>query len=175
MQSRSRAPTFGSVGQESFWAVVQTKPSAEEKARDGLKETLKAETCLPLVRRRAFLRGKKIIKTRPLFPGYVFARSRSWFRYQEIGGVVKLVMSGSDPARLPDDVLTEIRGRMDDEDVVDVSRFARGQKVYAVRGPFWQITGVFDGCVKQDRVRVLYDLLGVQTPVELSETDILAV
>jgi len=48
----------------------------------------------------------------PLFPGYLFTRIElQWRGVRECPGVIKLVMSGEEPSRVPDEVIAEIRAR----------------------------------------------------------------
>ena len=68
----------------------------------------------PLLREQRHSRHgrRKIIVTPPLFPGYLFVWVvRGWWDARWSPGVVRLIMDGLLPARVPDAVIGEIRSR----------------------------------------------------------------
>jgi transcription antitermination factor NusG len=70
------------------------------------------EVYLPRLREHRTSRGRKIEVHPPLFPGYAFiAVKLQWHSARWSVGVVSLIMNGGEPARVPDDVIEEIRSR----------------------------------------------------------------
>jgi len=87
--------------------------------------------------------------------------------------VTRLLMSGDQPAQLPEDVVTQIRKREHNGLVkLPTRQFKKGQKVRILRGSFQDCIGLYEGMSGKDRERVLLELLGQAVPVELSGSDI---
>jgi len=155
----------------SFWAVVQTQPLRErlvvdEFARAGF------EAYCPRIRIRENLRWK----TPPLFPNYVFVCIVDrWWLVRWTLGVVRILMDGEMPARVPHCLIDEIRGR-EIEGFVKLPNQdngkCRGQKVKIIRGSFEGQIAIYDGMIGKERDRVLLELLGQVVPVELPAKDI---
>src|SRR4029077_8475191 len=67
---------------------------------------------LPRLRQHRVSRGRKIVTTPPLFPGYLFVLIElHWHTARWAPGVVRIVLDGAAPARVPDAVIAEIRSR----------------------------------------------------------------
>src|SRR5262245_17691952 len=94
-----------------FWACAQLQPQRERLAQHCL--TLNGyETYLPRLREVRHSHGRKLEARPPLFPGYCFvAITLQWHAARWTAGVVRLVMDGAAPARVPDAVIDEIRSR----------------------------------------------------------------
>lgn len=144
--------------------MVHTDASAEEKAWRNLRQQ-QFEAYLPRYRkrRRHARRVEEVI--RPLFPRYLFVRlndEQPWRPINGTLGVRYIVCRGDRPARLPDDIVNEIKAREDEDGLVrlEPSRFARGAKVRLLAGPFADHVGLFEEMLDQDRVILLLDLLG---------------
>lgn len=96
------------------WRLLYTKLHAESWAEANLRRQGFA-TLMPRVRGRSELR--------PLFPRYLFAgihRDQPDHVLRSTYGVLYVVHCGDTPARVPHDVIDEIRGRMDAQGVVQL-------------------------------------------------------
>lgn len=133
------------------WTVVTGKEppargNADNKSWEGsgikLYERVKElgyETFLPRERKVGFRHGKRIEKFRALFPGYLFVYVWSnWRSLLEVKGVDGFLMSYADnpednrPLIVPQDIITDVRSRLDGNDVlipVEQERFKLGQRV----------------------------------------------
>ena len=70
------------------------------------------EVWLPRVRERRIVRGRRTIVTPALFPGYLFVCIQlQWHAARYCPGVVRLVMDGERPAKVPDQIIDELKGR----------------------------------------------------------------
>jgi transcriptional antiterminator RfaH len=110
---------------ELGWVLLYTKPFAESWADINLRRQGFA-TLLPLVRRRGGFG--------PLFPRYLFAGYRpgqSCAPLRSTRGVLYLVHCGAHPARVPADVIRDIRSRMDAHGVVAVDPAPRPDPLFA--------------------------------------------
>jgi len=94
-----------------YWCCAQVEPRRERLASYCL--TLAGyEIYQPLLREQRRSHGRKITVTPPLFPGYLFVWVvRGWWDARWSPGVVRLIMDGLLPARVPDAVINEIRSR----------------------------------------------------------------
>lgn len=110
---------------ELIWQLLYTKPHAEAQAELNLRRQGFA-TFLPRIRA-----GYRL---EPLFPRYIFTGhrvSQSTFSLRSTLGVMDVVRCGDQPARVPVEVIEEIRSRMDSEKVVRLSQNGRGDPLFA--------------------------------------------
>jgi transcriptional antiterminator RfaH len=133
----------------------------------------------PLLReQRRSHHGRKIIATPPLFPGYLFVWVvRGWWDARWSPGVIRLIMDGLLPARVPDAVINEIKSRERGGFVVlpKACGPAIGTRMKILQGPLQGHIGLFAGMRPHERVLVLLQLLGGEQRVELAQSAIEAV
>jgi transcriptional antiterminator RfaH len=101
-----------SCGTELCWQLLYTKPRAETWVEINLRRQGYA-TLYPQIRARSGLR--------PLFPRYMFAGflpEQSPRPLRSTMGVLYVVRFGSEPTRVPHDVIAAVRGRMNEWGVV---------------------------------------------------------
>lgn len=164
---------------EPAWFVVQTKLNAEANAARNLVRQ-GFEIYLPrYLKRRSHARKIEKVAA-PLFPRYLFVRidlaTQSWRSIQSTFGVSNLVLNGSDPARVQQNVLGLLKAREDEGGFVKLDqrpKFALGEKVRVLAGAFAENLGLFDGLADRDRITILLDLLGRKVRVSL-EADMVA-
>jgi transcriptional antiterminator RfaH len=129
------------------------------------------EAYLPRLRERRVVRGRRVEASPPLFPGYCFiAIVLQWHGARWCPGVLNLLMDGERPARVPDAVIAELRGR-ERNGLVELTkppRFRCGDRVRIVHGPFREHLALYAGQAAHERVAVLLQLLGGQQRTELS-------
>jgi transcription antitermination factor NusG len=131
----------------------------------------------PLLREHRRSHGRKIIATPPLFPSYLFVWVvRGWWDARWSPGVVRLIMDGLLPARVPDAVINEIRSRERNGFVeLPKPRGLVGMKVRVLQGPLKEQIGLLAALRPHERVLVLLRLLGGEQRVELARGAIEAV
>ena len=119
--------------------------------------------------------GRKVVLTPPLFPGYCFvAIELQWHTAGRAPGMVRIVLDGGVPARVPDSVIAEIRAR-ERNGLVELPKretFHVGDQVWILQGPFAGHLGLYAGMRAHERVLVLLALLGGQQRVELAKDDV---
>lgn len=154
------------------WYLAHTKPLAERTAQTNL-ERQGYVTYLPrltqIVRRRQ--RWERSVV--PLFPRYLFLRldtgQQSLRPVQSTVGVASIVRFGQRCAVVRDEVIEELRSGADPTTGLHrlqaATRFARGTRVRITAGPFCGINGVFERADGAERVMILLNLLGQETPV----------
>ncbi len=95
-----------------------------------------------------------------------------WHAARWSPGVLKLVMGGDAPARVPDKVIGELRGRERNGLIVlpPPPGFHHGDRVRIMRGVFAGQLGLYAGQRPHERVAVLLQICSV----ELNKTDIVS-
>ena len=165
------------AGSDSQWYVIQVKPRQEGRVLRRLALAA-ISTFLPFIevsRRRA---SAKVRSLEPLFPGYVFVRllpghrePARWSLVRWTPGIVRILAVGETPVPVPADLVEAIEQRTSEHGFVRMpSRLANGTRVRLHSGPFEDLEAVFDRpSSRSGRVRVLLQLLGQPTPVEVDE------
>jgi transcription antitermination factor NusG len=155
-----------------YWCCAQVEPRRERLASYTLG-LAGYEIYQPLLReqRRSRHGSRKIIVTPPLFPGYLFVWVvRGWWDARWSPGVVRLIMDGLLPARVPDAVVNEIRSRERNGfvELPKVYGLKPGMRVKVLQGPLQDQIGLRAALRPHERVLVLLQLLGSQQRVELA-------
>lgn len=163
------------------WHLLFTKPHKEPQVNRLLQQR-DIETFFPVVQlERGYGRG---IRVEPFFPHYLFfhtdLQSAEASGLQWLAGVRAIVHFGGRSAVVPEEVIVELRARLQpyEEQVVHPGewRFHAGQEVEIVKGPFAGLEAIFQkGLNGKDRVQVLLHVLGAWNRVELGTSDIVPI
>jgi transcription antitermination factor NusG len=158
-----------------YWAAAQLQPQRERLALHCLAGA-GYTVYLPRLRQHRVSHGRKIVTTPPLFPGYAFVLIElQWHAARWAPGVAKIVLDGAAPARVPDQVIAEIRSRERNGLVELAPRFKRGDPVKILSGPFREQLALYDGMPARERVAVLLALFGSERRLTLRAGDVEAV
>ena len=160
-----------------YWDCAQVEPRRERLASHCLG-LAGYEIYQPLLREQRRSHGRKITVTPPLFPGYLFVWVvRGWWDARWSPGVVRLIMDGLLPARVPDAVIDEIRSRERGGfvELLKPRGLRPGMRVRVISGPLSAQIGLLAVLRPHERVLVLLNLLGGQQRVELAQSAIEAV
>lgn len=158
--------------QSPAWFCVRTQPKHEHIAAGRLRNLDGIEVFLPRLRfRRKTVKGAAWV-TEGMFPNYLFARFdwRLMLRaVQYSSGVLTVVHFGQQWPTIPDGVIASLRKAVGTEEVRIVPEpFEAGKQVEVVEGPFKGFDAVIVSSLPgRERIRVLMDFLGRQTPLEL--------
>ena len=154
-----------------MWCVVQTETRREFTAADYLKRA-GYPTYVPRVLTRR--RGDERVE--PLFPSYIFARAEetNWTPIRWTIAVVRIVMDGAKPAKLPEVELEKMRSREGPSGVIRLSKsWIKGRtRLAVIRGTFRGFEGIFQDERAHRRVQILLTMLGADVPVELPMRDV---
>jgi len=159
------------------WCAVQTQVRCEDKAAFHLRRQGYTVFLPKHLKRRKHARRIDWVPA-PLFPRYLFIsldpRAGQWWSIRSTVGVISLIMTGTFPATVPDEIIDEIKARQDEKGLVKLRAgcgFKRGDRVRIIDGPLNDLEGLFDGLNDEDRVTVLLDLMGrevkVRVPLEI--------
>ncbi len=172
------------------WYVVHSYSGYENKVKANLETRIKSmhledkvfDVIIPMEEVVEFKAGRKVNVMRKKFPGYILVRlymdDDSWYAVRNTPGVTGFVGSGSKPTPLSRREVERILGVKKDEEDKKEPRFKPawevGETVRVVEGPFADFNGVIEDInVDQSKVRVLVDIFGRETPVELNFDQIL--
>lgn len=156
------------------WYALHTKPRKERQV-DALLRGRGIETYLPTVRRKVQRRDRpaRVI----YFPCYLFASldfdviplsSIAW-----MPGVRRIVGHGDRPVVVADEVVKLLRERLGGIEEVGYRRLRQGDRVRIRSGPLRDLEAVFDQPLSpKERVRILLNVLGRMTPVEIDYSQI---
>jgi transcriptional antiterminator RfaH len=139
------------------WFAIQAKQRRENFAATNIS-ALGVEILLPLVKVERLQRGAPREGTKPLFPGYFFARfcpENSFESVKAARGVLQVVSSGQIPIPVNDEVVREIQGRIQEDGLIQIraQRLAPGTRVTVQSGPFEGMMGSVESELN-DRKRV---------------------
>ena len=162
---------------ESAWYLVRSQPRQEVVAEQSLGR-LGVETLSPRLRQERVIRRRRQTVVGPLFPGYLFARFDFDTRWRAVNfahGVSRIVQFGDQPAVVDDEVVQEIRGRMEHGAVVLRPRFASGDRVRVAWGPFEGLEAVFEKeMTDQQRVLLLLESLSFHARIVVDAEQIVS-
>ena len=160
----------------SYWTAAQLQPNRERLALHMLTQE-RFTVYAPRLRERRTICGRREDREASLFPGYCFVQIvLQWHAARWCPGLVRLIMDGVQPARVPDTLIKSIRDRERDG-VIELPRrpLKPGDRVRLLAGPFQGHLAIYAGMSGSERVAVLLQILGGQQRVTLARRDIEAV
>ena len=172
------------------WYVIHSYSGYENKVKANLETRIRSmhledkvfDAVIPLEEVVEFKAGRKVTVQRKKFPGYILVRlymdDDSWFVVRNTPGVTGFVGNASKPTPLSRREVERILGvrKAEEEKKEPKLKVAWdvGETVRVVEGPFADFNGVIEDInVDQSKVRVLVDIFGRETPVELNFDQIL--
>lgn len=164
------------------WYVVHTQASLENKVKESIESAVRAEglgerisqVLIPTEEVVEIRDGKRTVSTQKMFPNYVIVEmdydDETWAFIKEIPGVTGFVGPGRKPIPLTDAEVENIQSQINstDEKPRPKIMFETGETVKVIDGPFFNFTGyVAEINDERGRLKVMVDILGRSTPVEL--------
>ena len=140
-----RSAAHDSIKWRSHWFAIHTKTRRESFGATNVC-ALSLDVFLPELETDYFPRGVGRHASKPLFVGYFFARFCPEVALEAVRrsrGVLQVVSAGRDPLPVNEDVIREIRGRVDADGYVRIRRRALspGDLVSIEGGPFQGMMG----------------------------------
>ena len=166
------------------WFVIHSYSGYENKVKANLTTRISSmhmedsifDVVIPMEDVVEIKGGRKVTVPRKQFPGYLLVRmyldDDSWGVVRNTPGVTGFVGSGTKPTPLSRREVERILGVRKDEEK-KAPRFKPdwevGETVRVIEGPFADFNGVIEDInLDQSKVRVLVDIFGRETPVELN-------
>src|SRR5262249_50941906 len=158
----------------AYWCAARLQPNREALALHCL-DLAGYTTYFPRLRDRRIRHGRSGERRPGLFPGYAFVLIRlQWHAARWAPGTLGLIMDGIAPAKVPDAIIDEIRGREVDGliELAPPVSLKPGARVRILRGPFRDHLAIFAHMRPRERVEILLQLLGGEQRVTLAKKDI---
>jgi transcriptional antiterminator NusG len=162
------------------WFVVHSYSGYENKVKKNLEHRIESmgmldqifQVVVPTEEEVELRDGQRRTTERRVFPGYILVEmlmnDDTWYVVRNTPGVTDFVRSGTKPIPLRQEEVDKILNRMEAEAPKIKVSFREGQKVRIVDGPFEDFMGSVDAIdTDRARVRVLVNMFGRETPVEV--------
>ena len=168
---------------EKLWYVVNTYSGHESKVKENLEMRTESmgmqdyiyRVIIPETTEVEIKDGVKKEKTKKMFPGYILVEmvmsDEAWYIVRNTPGVTGFIGSsgkGAKPTPLLPQEIDTILANMGMSRLDAETEMNKGDKVSIVDGPFKGMEGVIDNVdLENNRLNVLIDLFGQETPVEV--------
>lgn len=165
------------------WFVIHTYAGHENQVRTNLMSRIASmnmehviyECVIPMEDVIEFKAGKKTVVPKKVFPGYVLVRmedpernQEAWMCVRHTPGVTGFVSSGSRPIPLTRREVERILQVKPDKKIKPKLDWEVGESVRVMGGPFADFNGtIAEINVDQSKLKVLVNIFGRETPVEL--------
>jgi transcriptional antiterminator NusG len=174
------------------WYVVHTYAGYENKVKSNLASRVRSmavedrifEVVIPMEDVIEFKNGRKVVVQKKVFPGYLLVRmdldDHAWYVVRNTPGVTGFVGSGAKPTHLSRREVEEVLGTGVQEEGPQAEKKVRprlqyevGEQVRVVSGPFADFPGMISEIdVDRSKLKVLVNIFGRETPVELEFGDV---
>ena len=181
------APYDNPANRPGQWFVVHTQSGYEKKVKQNLEARTSSmnmegrihEVVIPMEDVIDFKGGKKVVVQKKMFPGYLLVRCEldddSWYVIRNTPGVTGFVGHGNKPSPLRrKEVETFLSTKPDGDDAAAPRKgrtrleYELGETVRVKEGPFADFSGQIDEINEEQlKVKVLVNIFGRETPVEL--------
>jgi transcriptional antiterminator NusG len=164
------------------WLVIHTYAGYENRVKTNLMSRIQSmnvddkifEVIIPMEDVMEIKQGRKQVVQKKVFPGYLLVRmyldDDSWYVVRNTPGVTGFVGSGAKPTPLSDKEIDKIL-QVKPEDKKKLKprlEFEEQESVRVISGPFANFTGTINEInVDQSKLKVLVNIFGRETPVEL--------
>ena len=170
---------------EKNWYVIHTYSGYENKVKANLERKVHSmgmedeifRVVVPMEDEVEIKDGKKKVTKKKVFPGYVMVEmivnDKSWYVVRNTPGVTGFVGSGTKPIPLTDAEIKNILKSMGIEELKQKMDIEVSQIVRITSGAFenWTAT-VLEIHPERSKLKVLVDMFGRETPVELDFSQI---
>lgn len=168
------------------WYAVHTIAGHENKVRDVLTRRAQVEglwqldiydILIPTEREMTTRNGKRYEMDRKVFPGYILVQMQlsdeAYKLVKSTSGVTGFVQSGNKPVPLEDYEVRRILTNLETSKEAPKISWQKGDAIRVVEGPFSDFSGKIEE-VNSDRekLKVLINIFGRDTPVELDFTQV---
>ena len=147
------------------WYVVLTKPKQELRAQEHL-ERQGGVAFVPKFANERIIRGQRVVRQEPLFPGYLFLQVDSdnalLSNVRSTLGVRQILTFAGQLMTIAPSIIADLQQRNSNTELHTPAPFSAGQAVTLNSGPFQHYQAIFkehDGC---ERGIILLGLLGQQ-------------
>ena len=158
------------------WIVARNKPNQDKIALINL-ERQNFEFFQPTFKTmsRRQNKFKEIIK--PVFPGYIFIainlEENNWHKINNTRGISSIIVFGNEIPLIRCELIKELQHRFSlNNDPKTADEFKIGMNAEITNGPFAELIGKVEENDADQRIWILLDILGTQTRVSVSNTNL---
>ncbi|PPK49987.1 transcription/translation regulatory transformer protein RfaH [Marinobacter persicus] len=145
------------------WHAVQYKSGQGSRALANL-ENQNIRCFHPEVPIERIVNRKQVIRSEPLFSGYIFIQmdkdDPSWKKLHSTRGVLRVLSFGGKPGVIPDEVIDYIADTL--ETVQSAGGLRKGEAVCVREGPFSGLEAIFQSYDGEERAIVLISFMQSQ-------------
>jgi len=163
------------------WYVIHTYSGYEKKVKANLERRIASmnvggkifRIVVPEVKEITWPDGKKKIKPKSIFPGYVLVEmvmaDDAWYVVRNTPGVTGFVGAGNRPVPLEPEEVKAILRQMGYQEPKPRVPYSVGDTVRVISGPFANFSGTVEEVnAERGRLRVVVSMFGRDTPVEFN-------
>jgi transcriptional antiterminator NusG len=168
------------------WYAVNAISGHENKVRESIINRAKLEglweqeifqILIPTQRELTTRAGKRVEVDKKVFPGYVLVQmvmtEDSYRLIRGTSSVTGFITSGNQPVPIGDSEISLIMKKLESSQEVAKMSWEPGDIVRVVEGPFSDYNGKVEEVDEQrEKLRVLINIFGRDTPVELDYTQV---
>lgn len=170
---------------QKHWYAIHTYSGYEEKVAESIRQRADSldmkdkifNVMVPKEKMIEVKNGKRRVVEKRIFQGYVLVQMKlsedAWYIVRNTPSVTGFVGSGTDPTPLGDDEIEKIQKRMGVEEPKHKVDFVVGDVVGIVDGPFKGFDGAVNEIdVQKGKLKVLVNMFGRETPIELDSLQV---
>jgi transcriptional antiterminator RfaH len=167
IETEMPALTTSEVIDAPRWYVIHTHLRQEGRAERNLA-VMGVGTYNPQIQERRYnqFTGRPTDFKKPLFPQYIFARfslSSLLVKVMSTKGVRNVLRFGGAPVPVEDEVIAFIKSRQQEDGLVSLGEFKKGDEVEIKSGPLQKLVGIFDKEISGSRrIIILLDAVSFQ-------------
>jgi len=173
--------------QDQKWYILKTKTNYESRAKYMIEEMIKnkkledsiLEVLIPERDVIQVLKGKKIKRSKKIYPGYIFVKMNLTdelsYHIKNVTNVSHFVGGRFKPMEVPPEQLKVIDKQIEDSVANPESEisFSEGESVLDIDGPFKGFSGTVEEVNQEKaRIKVSVSIFGRPTPVELDFSEV---
>ncbi len=167
------------------WYAIHTYSGYEEKVAESIRQRAESldmkdkifQVLVPKEKMIEVKNGKRKVVEKRIFQGYVLVQMKlsedAWYIVRNTPSVTGFVGSGSEPTPIAQDEMEKIMKRMGREEPKHKIDYNIGEVVNITDGPFKGFDGTISEIdVQKGKLKVLVNMFGRETPVELDSLQV---
>ncbi len=167
------------------WYAIHTYSGYEEKVAESIKQRAESldmkdkifDAVVPKEKQIEIKNGKRKVVEKKIFQGYVIVQMKmsedAWYIVRNTPNVTGFVGTGTEPTPVSDEEMEKIQKRMGIDQPKHKIDYAIGEVVNIIDGPFKGFDGSINEIDQQKgKIKVLVNMFGRETPVELDSLQV---
>jgi transcriptional antiterminator NusG len=167
------------------WYAIHTYSGYEEKVAESIRQRADSldmrdkifQILVPKEKMIEVKNGKRKVVEKRIFQGYVMVQMKmsedAWYIVRNTPSVTGFVGSGSEPTPIAADEMEKIMKRMGRDEPKHKIDYRLGEVVNIIDGPFKGFDGTINEIdVSKGKLKVLVNMFGRETPVELDSLQV---